>query len=149
MQIIHAANELNPGSKKVCLAIGVFDGVHLGHQQVIRQMVGDAHQQEAKSIVITFDRHPNTVVAPERVPPQIYSLPHHVYMRVRSELTQLAESAAVAPPVGPRWLDPDAKHLPPSVCVEGWEVLYEVDSEARTVRVKALRKLDASGSSVA
>jgi riboflavin kinase/FMN adenylyltransferase len=74
MQIIHAATSA-PGSSSVCLAIGVFDGVHLGHQQVIRQMVADAEQHEARAIVITFDRHPNTVVAPDRVPPLIYSLP--------------------------------------------------------------------------
>jgi riboflavin kinase/FMN adenylyltransferase len=74
MHIIHAAAPA-PASPRVCLAIGVFDGVHLGHQQVIRQMVTDAEQQEARPIVITFDRHPNAVVAPDRVPPLIYSLP--------------------------------------------------------------------------
>jgi riboflavin kinase/FMN adenylyltransferase len=75
MQIIHAANELKPGSRKTCLAIGVFDGVHLGHQQIIRQTVADARQHDAIALVITFDRHPGTVVAPDRVPPLIYSLP--------------------------------------------------------------------------
>ncbi len=75
MDVIHAANELKPGSKKVCLAIGFFDGVHLGHQQIIRQTVADARQHDALALVITFDRHPNTVVAPDRVPPLIYSLP--------------------------------------------------------------------------
>ena len=75
MTIIHAASDLKPGHKKVCVAIGVFDGVHLGHQQVIRQAVSDAEQQEGVAVVITFDRHPNTIVAPERVPPLIYSLP--------------------------------------------------------------------------
>jgi riboflavin kinase/FMN adenylyltransferase len=75
MTIIHAANELKPGSRKTCLAIGVFDGVHLGHQQIIRQTVADARQHDAIALVITFDRHPSTVVAPDRVPPLIYSLP--------------------------------------------------------------------------
>jgi riboflavin kinase/FMN adenylyltransferase len=73
MKVIHAANELNPGTRKVCLAIGVFDGVHLGHQQIIRQTVTDARQHKALALVVTFDRHPNAVVAPERVPPQIYT----------------------------------------------------------------------------
>ena len=75
MKIIHAANELKPGSRKVCLAIGFFDGVHLGHQQIIRQTIADARQHDAIALVLTFDRHPNSVVAPDHVPPLIYSLP--------------------------------------------------------------------------
>jgi len=75
MTVIHAARELKPAGRKVCLAIGFFDGVHLGHQQVIRQTLTDARQHDALALVVTFDRHPNTVVAPGRVPPLIYSLP--------------------------------------------------------------------------
>ena len=75
MNIIHAANELKPAGRKVCLAIGFFDGVHLGHQQIIRQTITDARQHDALALVLTFDRHPNTVVAPDHVPPLIYSLP--------------------------------------------------------------------------
>jgi riboflavin kinase/FMN adenylyltransferase len=74
-KILHAAGELKPKGKKVCLAIGFFDGVHLGHQQILRQAISDARQQDAVSVAITFDQHPNTVVAPEKVPPLIYSLP--------------------------------------------------------------------------
>ena len=47
MKIIHAASELQPKGRKVCLAIGFFDGVHLGHQQIIRQTIADARQHEA------------------------------------------------------------------------------------------------------
>lgn len=75
MHILHAATELQPGPRKVCVAIGVFDGVHLGHQQVIRQTLADARQHEGIPVVITFDRHPNAVVAPDRVPSMLYSLP--------------------------------------------------------------------------
>ncbi len=73
MKIIHAAHDLANGSRKVCLAIGVFDGVHLGHQQIIRQTVTDARQHDAVALVVTFDHHPSVVVAPERVPPLIFS----------------------------------------------------------------------------
>ncbi len=75
MKIIHTANELKADGKKVCLAIGFFDGVHLGHQQIIRQTISDARQHDALTVVLTFDRHPNTVVAPDYAPPLIYSLP--------------------------------------------------------------------------
>ena len=75
MNVIYAAKDSKAGRRKVCLAIGFFDGVHLGHQQIIRQTIADARQHEAVALVITFDRHPNSVVAPARVPPLIYSLP--------------------------------------------------------------------------
>lgn len=75
MRIIQQPAELDRRGRKVCVAIGVFDGVHLGHQQVIRQTIADAEQHEALSVVITFDRHPNAVVAPDRTPELIYSLP--------------------------------------------------------------------------
>lgn len=75
MNIISTPGELNAGGRKVCLAIGMFDGVHLGHQQVIRQAIADAEHCDGIPVVVTFDRHPNTIVAPDRVPPLIYSLP--------------------------------------------------------------------------
>src|SRR5262245_47756556 len=75
MKIIENPTDLAAPGRKVCVAIGVFDGVHLGHQQVIRQTVADAQQYEALAVAVTFDRHPNVVVAPSRVPPLIYSLP--------------------------------------------------------------------------
>jgi riboflavin kinase/FMN adenylyltransferase len=73
MKIIRTANELGNGQRKVCVAIGVFDGVHLGHQQIIRQTVSDARGHDTVALVVTFDKHPNTIVAPDRVPPQIFS----------------------------------------------------------------------------
>jgi riboflavin kinase / FMN adenylyltransferase len=75
MKIIRTANELKPADRKACLAIGFFDGVHLGHRQIIRQTIADAHQHDAVALALTFDRHPNTVVAPNHVPPLIYALP--------------------------------------------------------------------------
>jgi riboflavin kinase/FMN adenylyltransferase len=75
MQIIHTAKDLKPRGKGVCLTIGFFDGVHLGHQQIIRQTIADARRHDAVALTLTFDRHPNAVVAPGRVPPLIYSLP--------------------------------------------------------------------------
>lgn len=74
MKVIYSAEDLDRGNRKVCLAIGFFDGVHLGHQQIIRQTISDARQHDAIALAITFDRHPNTVVAPHRAPPLIYPL---------------------------------------------------------------------------
>ncbi len=78
MKLIHSATDLAPHGRKVCLAIGVFDGVHLGHQQIIRQMVADARKHDGIALVVTFDKHPSSIVAPDRVPPLIYSRPQKI-----------------------------------------------------------------------
>jgi riboflavin kinase/FMN adenylyltransferase len=74
MRVLHQPAEALSLGNKACVAIGVFDGVHLGHQQVIRQMIADARHHEAVAIVATFDRHPGVVLAPERAPRLIYPL---------------------------------------------------------------------------
>jgi riboflavin kinase/FMN adenylyltransferase len=57
------------------VTIGVFDGVHLGHQKVIRSLVARKRETGAKrSILITFDRHPLCVTHPEMVPPLLTTL---------------------------------------------------------------------------
>ena len=52
----------------------MFDGVHLGHQQVIRHTVADARQHKGISLVATFDKHPSVILAPAKAPRLIYSL---------------------------------------------------------------------------
>lgn len=75
MKVIHSAKDLAANGRKVCVAIGVFDGMHLGHQQIIRQTINDARPHEAIALIVTFDQHPNAIVAPGKLPPLIYSLP--------------------------------------------------------------------------
>ena len=74
MNIISAAKDLKSEGRKVCLAIGVFDGVHLGHQQILRQTIADARRRDGLALALTFDRHPSAVVAPGREPRLIYTL---------------------------------------------------------------------------
>src|SRR3954452_7577402 len=50
------------------VTIGVFDGVHLGHQLVIGEARRLAAELGARSAVVTFDRHPAAVVRPESAP---------------------------------------------------------------------------------
>jgi riboflavin kinase/FMN adenylyltransferase len=59
-----------------CVAtIGNFDGMHIGHQAIIRGVVERARETGRPSAVITFHPHPLSIVAPDRVPPQILTLP--------------------------------------------------------------------------
>ncbi len=50
------------------VAIGVFDGLHLGHQKIIAQLGEIARRHKARTTVVTFDPHPAAVLAPERAP---------------------------------------------------------------------------------
>jgi riboflavin kinase / FMN adenylyltransferase len=50
------------------LALGVFDGVHIGHQAVIARAVAAACEQGGKSFVVTFSPHPIRVIAPAKAP---------------------------------------------------------------------------------
>jgi riboflavin kinase / FMN adenylyltransferase len=50
------------------VTIGAYDGLHLGHQAVIGQVRAIAAERNAKSAVVTFDRHPATIVRPESAP---------------------------------------------------------------------------------
>jgi riboflavin kinase/FMN adenylyltransferase len=71
----HTLLELEPHPGVSGLAIGVFDGVHLGHQAVVRSLGGSV-------AVLTFEPHPLAVIAPERVPARLTSLDQRVaYLR--------------------------------------------------------------------
>ena len=50
------------------VTIGNFDGVHLGHQHLFREVVAASREINARPTVLTFDPHPACVVAPERAP---------------------------------------------------------------------------------
>lgn len=58
----------------VVAAIGVFDGVHIGHQALIRDTASDAHERGLPAVVVTFDRDPDQVVAPDDPAPQLLTL---------------------------------------------------------------------------
>ena len=74
MRIVSCARELAAGEQGVSFAIGVFDGVHLGHQKVIAQALEEAKRRDGIAAVATFDRHPNALLAPAKAPKLIYSL---------------------------------------------------------------------------
>jgi riboflavin kinase/FMN adenylyltransferase len=63
-----------PGSRSV-ITIGAFDGVHLGHAAVVAQVRRAASELGARSVVVTFDRHPASVVRPESAPRLLTDLP--------------------------------------------------------------------------
>jgi riboflavin kinase / FMN adenylyltransferase len=61
-------SELSQFNKPISLALGVFDGVHLGHQAVIRQAVHEAHLLAGDAAILTFHPHPAKILRPEKAP---------------------------------------------------------------------------------
>ncbi|GAA4237051.1 riboflavin kinase/FMN adenylyltransferase [Streptosporangium album] len=58
------------------ITIGVFDGVHLGHQQMVARAVEMAEELGLLSVVVTFDPHPEEVVRPGTHPPRLTTARH-------------------------------------------------------------------------
>ena len=65
---IDKLEELAAQGGQLHLALGVFDGVHVGHRAVIARAVEAARNQGGKAFVVTFDPHPIRVIAPEKAP---------------------------------------------------------------------------------
>jgi riboflavin kinase/FMN adenylyltransferase len=73
--IVHFGTDLvEAGWKGSTVCIGVFDGVHLGHQAVIAAAVRAARVNDHPCVLVTFDRHPASTLAPDRVPLALSSL---------------------------------------------------------------------------
>lgn len=68
MEILRSVDELSKVPGPVHLAIGVFDGVHLGHMAVIGDALSGARASGGSAVVVTFDPHPVRVLAPEAAP---------------------------------------------------------------------------------
>jgi riboflavin kinase/FMN adenylyltransferase len=70
MQLVESLEALQHLSyQKPVLALGNFDGVHLGHQAIFHQTVARARTIGGTSMVFTFEPHPMQVLAPEKAPP--------------------------------------------------------------------------------
>ncbi len=77
MQIEEELAELSP-EKDMLLTIGVFDGVHLGHQYLISQLTEHTRRQNLLSGVVTFRQHPREVLSPQTKLPYLTSLAEKV-----------------------------------------------------------------------
>jgi riboflavin kinase / FMN adenylyltransferase len=78
MQLIHDISELRQPLQASVITVGNFDGVHVGHQTLLRRVVERAQEAGALSAVLTFDPHPTYVLAPDRAPKILTPLPEKI-----------------------------------------------------------------------
>lgn len=74
MKLLQDGCDRLPESVLTVATVGVFDGVHLGHQEVFEQLRKIASRQGLASVVVTFDIHPALVVRPENAPKLLTTL---------------------------------------------------------------------------
>jgi riboflavin kinase/FMN adenylyltransferase len=65
MKIVRYSRNIKLPKKSRYIALGVFDGVHLGHRKLIKLTVNKAKKNKGISIVVTFDPHPDRIIIPE------------------------------------------------------------------------------------
>jgi len=68
LQVFHSVAEIPAGFGPTVAAIGNFDGVHLGHQQIISAVVCEARNLNAHAVAITFNPHPEQFLRPSQAP---------------------------------------------------------------------------------
>jgi len=77
MRLFHGTDNAEI-QRPTVLTLGVFDGLHLGHQLIVRTVVERARETGAVPTVITFDPHPRAVLHPESAPPLLQTLDQKV-----------------------------------------------------------------------
>src|SRR5580704_16099810 len=68
MKVYHSPIEVPGDFGPSVVTIGNFDGVHIGHREIMRSVVRIAKEQGLTPVVLTFDPHPARVLAPDRAP---------------------------------------------------------------------------------
>lgn len=69
MEIILGINKVISPFNKPVVTLGNFDGVHLGHQKILKRIIDEAGRIHGESVVITFEPHPLKLLHPEQCPP--------------------------------------------------------------------------------
>ena len=62
MKIYHSIAAFTSSKKTSIVTIGTFDGVHIGHQEIIKKLIKNAHANNGKSVILTFFPHPRMVL---------------------------------------------------------------------------------------
>jgi riboflavin kinase/FMN adenylyltransferase len=68
MRILHGLTSFPPDAQPSVVALGVFDGIHLGHREILTRAVERARADGLASVACTFDRHPMEILQPDRAP---------------------------------------------------------------------------------
>jgi riboflavin kinase/FMN adenylyltransferase len=91
MRIFRSLKEVPADFGPTIVSVGNFDGVHCGHQQVLREVVRRAHANGSKAIAVTFEPHPFRILRPDVVPRLITPLAKKEALLAQTGLDALLE----------------------------------------------------------
>jgi len=74
LEIIKGIDNYPEGETGIIATIGTFDGIHLGHQAILRELTTSALKRKMKALAITFEPHPRVLVTPDSPPPLLTCL---------------------------------------------------------------------------
>lgn len=80
MKVFESLEEIVRPFQPIILSIGNFDGVHLGHQLILKRVNTLARQDQIPSLVITFKNHPSTILRPNHPIPLLTAFPQKLYL---------------------------------------------------------------------
>src|ERR1035437_3839264 len=83
MKIVRTIEALHDAPGPICLAAGFFDGVHLGHQEVLDSARDRARALGGAAWALTFDPHPLKVLVPAAAPPLLTGSAHKLILLAR------------------------------------------------------------------
>lgn len=78
MQVVYGLENLYRPDRGVSLTIGNFDGIHLGHQAIMRRVVELAKERNLIPTVMTFECHPAKILHPDLAPPLLMPMPQRI-----------------------------------------------------------------------
>ena len=76
--VFRTLDEIPRGFGPCAAAIGNFDGVHRGHQQILAAVVAEARDRNLRAVAITFDPHPEQLLRPQRAPQLLTPMPERL-----------------------------------------------------------------------
>lgn len=90
MKIFFELEEIDANIEPTSVALGTFDGLHIGHAEVLNIMKRAAQDRGLKSFVYTFSNHPKEILAPDNVPSKIMDIDEKVQIFARIDVDYLA-----------------------------------------------------------
>lgn len=78
MRVIYGLKNVHNDTGRRAVAIGVFDGVHWGHRAIFERLIEEAEMAGLESLVLTFERHPSELLAPNNAPYYISTLEQRI-----------------------------------------------------------------------